>query len=455
METPRTRRGLVPATAPPLDEIFAVNGAYMEDTDESKVNLGVGVYRTDEGQPWPLPTVQVVERAQQAADSPQRHEYLTIQGDVAFLGLARDLAFDVDEADQTTATTTAMATAGSANGPADTVTGVKTNPGRIVSVQTVSGTGANHMGAKYMAAYARPGHVWLPGPTWGNHYAIWELQDVAMRTYPYFDASTRGVDFAGMLQALETADEGDAVLLHVCAHNPTGADPTPDQWRQVADLCERRGLVPFFDLAYQGFASGNVATDAWAIRHFYGRPQLEFFLAQSFSKNFGIYGQRTGALHIVLRADADPSAHHVVLANACQLIRGEYSMAPRAGSDIVRSVLQAPALRQQWKADLVTMSGRIKAMRKALYEELVRLDTPGSWIHIVNQVRLFGRDGDGRITERITDPEQIGMFSYTGLSEAQVAAARSRHHVYFISSGRISIAGREHTPCRGQQCSLY
>ncbi|EFX06679.1 aspartate aminotransferase [Grosmannia clavigera kw1407] len=416
MATPRTRRGLVPATAPPLDEIFAVNGAYVADTDATKVNLSVGVYRTNDGQPWPLPTIEAVEHEGQAKPSPFRHEYLTIQGDVAFLGLARDLAFDVDEEDAAEK----QAAQPADDAVPDTATHVREQPGRIVSVQTVSGTGANHMGAKYLAAYVQPGHVWLPAPTWANHYAIWELEGLEARMYPYFDPVTRGVDFAGMLQALEQADEGDVVLLHACAHNPTGADPTPQQWRQVADLCERRKLVPFFDLAYQGFASGDVATDAWAVRHFYGRPQLEFLLAQSFSKNFGLYGQRAGALHIVLRADADPTAHGVVLANACQLIRGEYSMAPRAGSDLVRSVLQVPALRRQWKADLVTMSGRIKAMRKALYEELVRLGTPGSWVHIVNQ---------------------IGMFSYTGLTEAQVAAVRTKYHVYLISSGRISISG--------------
>lgn len=400
----RTNNGLVPASAPPPDEAFAVTAEYIADTDPSKVNLGLGVYRTEEGQPWPLPTVQIVENAAHAEANPARHEYLTIQGDPAFLGLARDLAFDLPPV------------AASGSGSPDA------GRSRIVSAQTVSGTGANHMGAKYLTTFTKPRCVWVPDPTWGNHFVIWELVDLPVRTYPYFDAATRGINFAGLLATLSRdAEPGDVVLLHACAHNPTGADPTHDQWRQIADVCESRGLVPFFDLAYQGFASGDPSQDAWAVQHFFSRPQLEFLLAQSFSKNFGIYGQRAGALHIAIRQEvAHTDAPSIVKANLCHLIRGEYSMAPRGGSDIVRRVLEVPALRDQWKDDLRTMSGRIKAMRQALYDELVRLGTPGSWTHVISQ---------------------IGMFSYTGLTEAQVLAVRQKHHIYMLLSGRISISG--------------
>lgn len=210
------------------------------------------------------------------------------------------------------------------------------------------------------------------------------------------------------------------MILHACAHNPTGADPSKEQWRKLAVLCQQKGLVPFFDLAYQGFASGSLDEDAWAIRHFMNcKPELEFCVAQSFSKNFGLYGQRTGALHVVTSSSSG-TLPQVVLANLSHLVRGEYSMAPRGGSEIVRTVLSDEGLRQQWYEDLKHMSGRIKQMRQALYDELIRLGTPGTWNHVL---------------------EQIGMFTYTGLTEPQVLEIRRRHHIYMMKSGRISMAG--------------
>ncbi|OJJ47739.1 hypothetical protein ASPZODRAFT_63994 [Penicilliopsis zonata CBS 506.65] len=385
-------------SVPPADEAFAVNGAYLADTSPDKVNLGIGVYRTDEGRPWPLRVVERAENQLHEEHDAARHEYLAIRGDVEFLDLARDLVF---------------ASAGDKEGSDD----------RIASVQTVSGTGANRLGADFLAQHLRPGRVWIPEPTWSNHHAIWTFAGVARGTYPYYDVAGKCFDWVRTAQTLnEQASPGDVVVLHACAHNPTGADPSKEQWEKFAALCQAKGLIPFFDLAYQGFASGSVEEDSWAIRHFFHyQPQLEFFVAQSFSKNFGLYGQRAGALHVVTSsAGLSTGVSQAVLANLCSLVRGEYSMAPRRGSEIVKTVLRSPDMRRQWHEDLQLMSGRIKAMRQALYDRLVALQTPGTWEHILSQ---------------------IGMFSYTGLSENQVFAITQRHHVYLLKSGRISISG--------------
>ncbi|RMJ28887.1 hypothetical protein PHISP_00226 [Aspergillus sp. HF37] len=399
---------------PPVDEPFTLNAEYINDPHPQKVNLGIGVYRAESGDPWPLPVVEEAETRLHNARDVTRHEYLTIQGDVKFLTLARDLVFGFDSNP-------------AENGQSQSQQ-QQADKDRIATVQTVSGTGANRLGAEFLARFLRPRHVWIPEPTWANHHTIWDLAGVAKRTYPYYNFASKAFDHAATTAVLSAhAHKGDVVILHACAHNPTGADPSREQWAQLADLIQARGLVPFFDLAYQGFASGNLADDAFAIRHFLDcTPRIEFCVAQSFSKNFGLYGQRTGALHLVTsssdaRSDSGASTPaQIGLANLSHLVRGEYSMAPRGGSEIVRTVLSTPELRERWGCDLQTMSGRIKGMRCELYDELVKLDTPGNWDNIL---------------------DQIGMFSYTGLSEAQVLAIRNRHHVYMLVSGRMSMSG--------------
>ncbi|KAL5366007.1 pyridoxal phosphate-dependent transferase [Aspergillus floccosus] len=385
----------------PADEIFALNRAYATDDYPQKVSLGVGVYRTDDGKPWPLPVVREAEKQLHEEDNLFRHEYTAIEGDVAFLELARDLMFGFDAANPTPQQTQTQA--------------------RIGSVQTVAGTGANHLGALFLAHHMKPKHIWLSNPSWANHLTIWELAGVARKTYPYYNAASRAFDFAGMMATLEEeAQEGDAILLHACAHNPTGLDPTPEQWKAIADLCERKKLFPFFDSAYQGFASGSADEDAWAVRYFLReKPNMEMCVAQSFSKNFGLYGQRVGAFHYVLN-DGAQHLRDTVVNNLCHLIRGEFSMGPTAGCSIVKKVLTNAELTAQWHEDLKVMSSRIKSMRKALYDELVRLETPGSWKHIV---------------------EQNGMFSYTGLTPSQVYALKEKYHIYLLKSGRASISG--------------
>lgn len=354
----------------PKDEPFALHGEFLADTHPKKVNLGIGVYRTEEGQPWPLTVVEKAEVQLHQNRDESRHEYLSIQGDVDFLRLARNLVFGFtpDDSDEEFL-----------------------SKNRVSSIQTVSGTGANRLGAEFLARSLKPKTVWIPEPTWGNHHAIWELTNVEIKTYPYYNFAEKCFDHNRAIRCLwDQAKEGDVVVLHACAHNPTGADPSEVHWKAMASIFRDKRLIPFFDLAYQGFASGSVDEDAWAIRYFMGMsPGIDFCVAQSFSKNFGLYGQRVGALHVVTNNSYGEMASQAVISNLNLLARSEYGMAPRGGSDIVRTVLGCPILREMWEKDLKHMSSRLQKMRRALHDELVRLDTPGSWKHIYSQVRAF------------------------------------------------------------------
>lgn len=354
----------------PTDEPFAVNASYIKDTHPKKVNLGIGVYRTNKGDPWPLRVVEEAEKAIYNAKDISRHEYLSIQGDREFLRLAADLVFDFDSAQAHTSLTS------SASSPLN----------RVTSIQTVSGTGANRLGAEFLTRNISPRNVWIPAPTWANHHTIWDLAGVPRKEYPYYNNGTGEFNYEETLQVLRThSAKNDILVLHACAHNPTGADPTREQWEGMLDVCKEKGLIPFFDLAYQGFASGDVNKDGWAIRRFFKEADIEFVVAQSFSKNFGLYGQRVGALHVVSSSSV-PGVADDILATLCHLVRGEYSMAPRGGAEIVRTVLGNKELRAKWVEDLDTMSSRILEMRGALLKELGTLGTPGDWGHVVKQV---------------------------------------------------------------------
>jgi aspartate aminotransferase len=342
------------------DEVFDLLSAFASDPDPNKVNLGAGVYRTNEGKPWPLPVVQRVEQAQYEAQDATRHEYLPIEGDVKFTELAADLIFKVENEQERS---------------------------RIASIQTISGTGANHIGAMFLARSLKPKHVWISDPTWINHHSIWELAEIERRLYPYYNDSDRTFAFEAMIKTLENnAEPNDVVILHACAHNPTGIDPSKAQWAAIADVCRRKQLFPFFDCAYQGFASGDLDQDAWAIRYFFrAEPVFEMCVAQSFSKSLGLYGQRTGAFHLVCR-EGSVQTRDTVVAHLAHLVRSEFSMAPKFGASIARAVLESPQLMQEWMVDLRTMSDRIKICRQQLYEQLLALNTPGTWRHIVDQV---------------------------------------------------------------------
>lgn len=256
-----------------------------------------------------------------------------------------------------------------------------------MSVQTTGGCGANTVCAKYIANHLKPKRVWLPEFTWSNHPSTWKLDGAALETYRYILPGQPVFDVNSMRFDLEErAEPGDIVILHACAHNPTGCDPTEKQWEMIADVCDRLGLVPFFDCAYQGFASGSVDQDAFSIRHFFLRNfKTGFFVAQSFSKNFGLYGHRVGALHVVMHSDA-VSERDAVEQQLSRIIRDEHSMAPRRGSDIVKNILRYEHFTAEWLRDLSTMVFRLNDMRQMLYEHLVGMRTPGNWDHIVDQV---------------------------------------------------------------------
>lgn len=280
-----------------------------------------------------------------------------------------------------------------------------------------------HLGALFLSKFYRtnsPLKALFSNPTWPNHFQIFSNVGVATGTYPYFSKETKGLDFDGMVNALQSADNGSIVVLHACAHNPTGVDPTQDQWKQIADIIRAKGHFPFFDTAYQGFASGDLARDGWAIRYFVEQG-FELCIAQSYAKNFGLYGERAGCFHFVTAPSSDAqSTIGRINSQLAILQRSEISNPPAYGARIASLVLNDKQLFAEWEDNLRTMSGRIMDMRKALRGKLEELGTPGTWNHIT---------------------DQIGMFSFTGLTEQQVMKLREDSHVYMTKNGRISMAG--------------
>lgn len=259
-------------------------------------------------------------------------------------------------------------------------------------MQTISGTGAVHLGALFLAKFfPRPQdqNVLISNPTWANHPQIFSNVGLASTTYPYFHPSTKGLDFDGLCSSLESASEGSVVLLHACAHNPTGVDPTKEQWKRIAEVIRQKKHFPFFDCAYQGFASGDLDNDAWAIRYFV-EEGFELCVAQSFAKNLGLYGERAGCFHFV--SPPSPNAQDGIKRIASQLAilqRSEISNPPAYGARIANLVLNDEKLFAEWCENLSEMSGRIKSMRTTLHDKLVELGTPGDWSHILKQIGMF------------------------------------------------------------------
>jgi len=292
---------------------------------------------------------------------------------------------------------------------------------RAYSMQTISGTGAVHLGALFISKfYQGKPTVYFSNPTWANHNQIFNNVHLPIATYPYFSKSTKGLDFAGMKQAISDAPDRSIILLHACAHNPTGVDPTKDQWKELAVLLKKKSHFPFFDCAYQGFASGDLAKDAWAVRYFVEQG-FELCIAQSFAKNFGLYGERAGCFHFVTSPAADAQKNIGRIGSQLAILqRSEISNPPAYGARIASSILNDEKLFAEWEENLKTMAGRIIDMRTALRSKLEELKTPGTWNHIT---------------------DQIGMFSFTGLSEKQVLELRDVAHIYMTKNGRISMAG--------------
>ncbi|CAG9953349.1 unnamed protein product [Clonostachys rosea f. rosea IK726] len=388
----------------PRDEAFALTADFKADNHPNKVSLSAGVYRDGNSKPWVLSSVREAKRILHEMTDLD-HEYLPIQGLDSFLVAARDLILGKDSA----ATT------------------------NVVSLQTISGTGANHVGAAFLSQKLQPKNVFISDPTWSNHHLVWTVgaPNVTQRKYPYYDFSNHTLDFDVMMSTLEAeAEENDVVILHACSHNPTGADPSREQWQSLATLFKRRKLFAFFDSAYQGFATGDVEVDGWAVRHFqqtlFGESSADedpcsappgMCIAQSFAKNFGLYGERVGAFHLIL-PNQTPAAG--AKSELLRLVRAEISNPPLFGARIVQTILSDAKLRAMWEDDLRVMSGRITKMRSLLRQAIEEDPHSGDWSRLESQ---------------------IGMFSFTGLSEKQVLRLREFHHIYLMNNGRISLSG--------------
>ncbi|CDR45088.1 CYFA0S16e01970g1_1 [Cyberlindnera fabianii] len=375
----------------PPDALFDLKARYTADSRADKVDLGIGAYRDENGKPWVLPSVKEAEK-QLHADPSYNHEYLPIAGFAAFVGAAAKVILGEDS-------------------PA-----IKED--RLVSIQTLSGTGSLHVAAKFISQfYPQSQTVYMSKPTWANHFQVFESVGLKTATYAYWDAATKSLDLEGYLRDIKAAPNGSIFLLHSCAHNPTGLDPTQEQWKQILAALKEKQHLPLFDSAYQGFASGSLENDAWAVREGVKSLDTPIIICQSFAKNVGMYGERVGAFHLVLPTPENQAA---ILSHLAVFTRSELSNPPAYGAKIVAKVLTEPSLRKQWEADLITMSQRIRSMRIKLRDLLVELETPGNWDHIVNQQ---------------------GMFSFTGLTKEQVAKLETKHAVYLVSSGRASVAG--------------
>jgi len=300
---------------------------------------------------------------------------------------------------------------------------LKGNEKRIAVTQSISGTGALRIGAEFIRRFLPPGTtVYISKPTWGNHFNVFREARVPTAEYRYFDKNTNGLDFAGLTADIESAPNKSVILLHLCAHNPTGVDPTTEQWKAIADILKRKQHLAFLDSAYQGYATGDLDRDAYGARLLISQGS-EFLVAQSYSKNFGLYGERIGALTVVC---ADESIATKALSQIKLDVRAMYSNPPLQGARIVATVAADPALTQEWIQELKQMASRIISMRHELFNALKARGTPlpngqpGEWHHIVNQ---------------------IGMFSFTGLTVEQCEKIIGKYHIYMLTNGRISMAG--------------
>jgi aromatic-amino-acid transaminase len=370
----------------PRDPILGLTEAYNADKNPKKVNLGVGVYTGDDGK---VPLLECVRRAErQLVEQPAARNYLPIDGLAAYDKAVQSLVFGADS-------------------PA-------LKEGRIITVQSLGGTGGLRVGADFLRRTAPKAELWISDPSWENHRAVFENAGFKVNAYPYYDAKARGIDFDAMLGALKSMPGGDIVLLHACCHNPTGVDLSEAQWAAVADTIGARGLVPFLDIAYQGFGDG-IDADGSAVRLF-AKAGMPLFVANSFSKSFSLYGERVGSLNVVT-ASSEEGAR--VLSQIKRLVRANYSNPPTHGGQVVATVLASPELRALWEQELAQMRERIKAMRKLLVEK-IHARVPGADFSFVTRQR--------------------GMFSYSGLTREQVVRMREEFAVYAIESGRICVA---------------
>ena len=370
----------------PRDPILGITEAFNADQSPAKVNLGVGVYYDDNGK---VPLLECVKKAEAILiEKYAPRTYLPIEGLAAYDKAVQELVFGADSA--------------------------VVKEKRAITAQAIGGTGALKLGADFLQRFSPDSEVWISDPSWENHRALFESAGFKVNAYPYYDATTRGVNFSGMLAALVAMPAGSIVLLHACCHNPTGADLTDDQWTQVINVVTERGLIPFLDMAYQGFGDG-IEADGRVVRRF-AEAGGALFVSNSFSKSFSLYGERVGALSIAA-SSADEAAR--IMSQLKRVIRTNYSNPPSHGGQVVATVLATPELRQLWEEELAGMRVRIREMRKAFVEKL-KAQAPTHQFDFVMQQR--------------------GMFSYSGLTKEQVQQLRENNSIYAVDTGRICVA---------------
>ncbi len=373
----------------PPDPILGLNEMFGKDKDPRKTNLGVGAYRDDAGKPYVLHSVREAER--RIIEAKMNHEYAGITGVAPFVDLSLKFAY----------------------GDNSKVLAEK----RVAGTQTLSGTGACRLAGEFYGKFLGKGSpVYMPDPTWGNHIPIFANSGMDVRKYAYLNRKDQTLDLEGMLRDIDKAPENSVFLLHACAHNPTGVDPNPEQWKEISQLMKKKNHFAFFDSAYQGFASGDAERDAGAIRQFVDDGHC-ISLAQSFAKNFGLYGERIGAFSVVCQ---DPEEKARVESQLKILIRPMYSNPPVHGARIIEIVLSDETLKAQWYKECKGMADRIITMRHSLKGKLEALGSPHNWNHVTSQ---------------------IGMFCFSGLDEKKVNRLREEFHIYMTKDGRISMAG--------------
>jgi aromatic-amino-acid transaminase len=381
MNAPHSPSPLAAVPMAPSDPILGVTEAYVADQNPKKVNLGVGVYYDENGKIPLLECVRHAESERLKTSAPRG--YLPIDGIAAYDKAVQQLVFSKEQSN-------------------------------IVTVQALGGTGGLKIGADFLRQISPQAQVWISEPSWENHRQLFEAAGFAVKSYPYYDAKTRGLDFEGMKRTLDGLPAGSIVVLHACCHNPTGVDLTKEQWPAILEIVKSRGLIPFLDLAYQGFADGLDA-DAYAARLF-TEATSPVFLSSSFSKSFSLYGERCGALHVVTGGEDEAKR---VLSNLKRIVRTNYSNPPTHGGQIVATVLANPQLRSLWDRELGAMRDRIKVMRKQFVDGIHKRVPGADWSFILRQ---------------------RGMFSYTGLTRDQVLRLRSEYAIYTIETGRVCVA---------------
>jgi aromatic-amino-acid transaminase len=375
-----------PVALAPRDPILGLNEQYNADTRPGKVNLGVGVYCDDEGR---IPLLQAVRKAEAARiEAATSRGYLPIEGMAAYNKAVQTLLLGADSP--------------------------LIQSGRVLTTQALGGTGALKSGADFLRELLPNTKVLISDPSWENHRALFERAGFQVEAYPYYDATRHGLNFEGMLAALKAAPARTVVVLHACCHNPTGVDPTDEQWRKIAHVVKDRELVPFLDIAYQGFGAG-LEQDASVVRLFAGMD-MPLFISSSFSKSFSFYGERVGALTVVTH-DKDETLR--VLSQLKRIIRTTYSNPPTHGATVVSMVLNTPELHQLWQAELAGMRERIRLMRRQLVEKIKQQGGTRDFSFVL---------------------QQHGMFSYSGLTAAQVDRLQQEHAIYAVSTGRICVA---------------